>query len=123
MDKRNTLSQPDPVEKEQLEILRRAFDLVKEHRTDLSPAAVGSTNPIHVFIELVQQKWLEKRDFEKLMGKGSFSRWVLGPSRRVPEDSEAMSHLRHLRGLLKQEFWEQVGKGERPHPLDPGGRK
>lgn len=123
MMKRHTLDQLTETEREQLEILRRSFDLVKEHRTELSPDAVGNTNPIHVFIELVQHKWLEKRDFEKLMGKGSFSRWVLGPSRRVPEDSEAMSHLRHLRGLLKQEFWKEVDKGERPHPLDLGKRK
>jgi len=56
------------------------------------------------------------------MGKGSFSQWVLGPSRRNQGDSEALSHLRHLRGLLKQEFWEQVDKGERPHPLYRVGR-
>lgn len=123
MVKRHTLDQLTETEQEQLAILRQALHLAKEHRSELSTSAVANTNPIHVFIELVQHKWLDKKDFEKLMGKGSFSRWVLGPSRRGPEDSEAMSHLRHLRGLLKQELWRQVDSGERPHPLDLGKRK
>lgn len=109
---------PDPEEQEQLEVLKRALTLVAEHRNELSREATSNTNPVHAFVELVQHRWLDKKEFEKLLGKGFFERWVKEYYRKTPENSAAIAHLRQLRKKLRQEMWQEVNEGKRPHPLD-----
>lgn len=121
MAKALKLGELEKKDADRLALLRRTFELAKEHRDELPKAAVSKPNPLDMHVALVQAQLLSREDFDRLYSRGFFLRTLLTRGPRSPEDRQTLSEVFQLRKLLSREFW--VGIEERRNGPGAGGSR